>query len=451
MEPPACAEAAVKDPAARDHDPVDAKISAPAADPLPRTSSQKEGHSLQDWDTIATVGTGTFGRVNLVKEKTGRRYCALKIMSIPDVIRLKQEQHVQNEKAVLKEINHPFLIKLLWTDHDNRFLYMLMEFVPGGELFTYLRNRGRFSSVAAIFYATEIVCAIEYLHSKEIVYRDLKPENILLDREGHIKLTDFGFAKKLVDRTWTLCGTPEYLAPEVIQSKGHGRAVDWWALGILIFEMLSGFPPFFDDNPFGIYQKILACKIDFPRQLDFTSKDLIKKLLVVDRTRRLGNMKCVCFLSRMGQKTSSGTGGSEVWSGSPCHRGNLSHPLCPSYPVMVTSPTLRLIQRVSWTRLLLYLMKIWKHSKISEDENSCLQEVCEDIHTTLMTRTVLLLYPFLAVKLEGLVCVCGCVYASSCNVNTIHHPWDPASFQQLETCPVKISQKLLNCRFSPSS
>ncbi|XP_017457623.1 cAMP-dependent protein kinase catalytic subunit PRKX isoform X1 [Rattus norvegicus] len=259
MEPPACAEAAVKDPAARDHDPVDAKISAPAADPLPRTSSQKEGHSLQDWDTIATVGTGTFGRVNLVKEKTGRRYCALKIMSIPDVIRLKQEQHVQNEKAVLKEINHPFLIKLLWTDHDNRFLYMLMEFVPGGELFTYLRNRGRFSSVAAIFYATEIVCAIEYLHSKEIVYRDLKPENILLDREGHIKLTDFGFAKKLVDRTWTLCGTPEYLAPEVIQSKGHGRAVDWWALGILIFEMLSG--------------------------------DLIKKLLVVDRTRRLGNMK----------------------------------------------------------------------------------------------------------------------------------------------------------------
>lgn len=291
MEPPACAEAAVKDPAARDHDPVDAKISAPAADLLPRTSSQKEGHSLQDWDTIATVGTGTFGRVNLVKEKTGRRYCALKIMSIPDVIRLKQEQHVQNEKAVLKEINHPFLIKLLWTDHDNRFLYMLMEFVPGGELFTYLRNRGRFSSVAAIFYATEIVCAIEYLHSKEIVYRDLKPENILLDREGHIKLTDFGFAKKLVDRTWTLCGTPEYLAPEVIQSKGHGRAVDWWALGILIFEMLSGFPPFFDDNPFGIYQKILACKIDFPRQLDFTSKDLIKKLLVVDRTRRLGNMK----------------------------------------------------------------------------------------------------------------------------------------------------------------
>lgn len=110
MEPPAGAAATVKDP---DHDPVKTKVSAPAADPKPRTSSQKAGHSLQDWDTIATVGTGTFGRVNLVKEKTGRQYCALKIMSIPDVIRLKQEQHVQNEKAVLKEINHPFLIKLI--------------------------------------------------------------------------------------------------------------------------------------------------------------------------------------------------------------------------------------------------------------------------------------------------------------------------------------------------
>ncbi|XP_026305366.1 cAMP-dependent protein kinase catalytic subunit PRKX [Piliocolobus tephrosceles] len=235
--------------------------------------------------------TGTFGRVHLVKEKTAKHFFALKVMSIPDVIRLKQEQHVHNEKSVLKEVSHPFLIRLFWTWHDERFLYMLMEYVPGGELFSYLRNRGRFSSTTGLFYSAEIICAIEYLHSKEIVYRDLKPENILLDRDGHIKLTDFGFAKKLVDRTWTLCGTPEYLAPEVIQSKGHGRAVDWWALGILIFEMLSGFPPFFDDNPFGIYQKILAGKIDFPRHLEFHVKDLIKKLLVVDRTRRLGNMK----------------------------------------------------------------------------------------------------------------------------------------------------------------
>ncbi|KAF0045679.1 hypothetical protein F2P81_002208 [Scophthalmus maximus] len=237
------------------------------------------------------VGTGTFGRVFLVKDKKSRAFFALKQMKIPDVIRLKQEQHVHNEKEVLTEVNYPFLIRLFWTHHDERFLYMLMDYVPGGELFSYLRSRGRFSNTAGLFYTSEIVCAIEYLHSKEIVYRDLKPENILLDSEGHIRLTDFGFAKKLSDRTWTLCGTPEYLAPEVIQSKGHGRAVDWWALGILIFEMLAGYPPFFDDNPFGIYQKILAGKLDFPRHLDFYVKDLIKKFLVIDRARRLGNMK----------------------------------------------------------------------------------------------------------------------------------------------------------------
>ncbi|XP_033834442.1 cAMP-dependent protein kinase catalytic subunit PRKX [Periophthalmus magnuspinnatus] len=248
-------------------------------------------YSLDALEPVATVGTGTFGRVFLVRHKHSRQFFALKQMKISDVIRLKQETHVHNEKEVLSEVTHPFLISLFWTHHDERFLYMLLDYVPGGELFSYLRSRGRFSNSAGLFYTSEIVCAIEYLHAKDIVYRDLKPENILLDAQGHIRLTDFGFAKKLSDRTWTLCGTPEYLAPEVIQSKGHGRAVDWWALGILVFEMLAGYPPFFDDNPFGIYQKILAGKLEFPRHLDFYVKDLIKKFLVIDRARRLGNMK----------------------------------------------------------------------------------------------------------------------------------------------------------------
>ncbi|XP_013787527.1 protein kinase DC2-like isoform X2 [Limulus polyphemus] len=246
---------------------------------------------LEEFDIIKTIGTGTFGRVSLCRDKVTTSYYAMKILEMADVIKLKQVEHVKNEKTILQQIRHPFIINMVWTTHDDTSLYMLFEYVCGGELFTYLRNAGRFSSIIGSFYAAEVVLALEYLHKKQIVYRDLKPENLLLDRDGHLKLTDFGFAKILNDRTWTLCGTPEYLAPEIIQSKGHNKAVDWWALGILIYEMLSGYPPYFDENPFAIYEKILAGKIEWPRHIDPVAKDLIKKLLVQDRTKRIGNMK----------------------------------------------------------------------------------------------------------------------------------------------------------------
>jgi protein kinase X len=253
--------------------------------------NMKQQYCLEDLEIKNTLGTGTFGRVVLVRHKPSLEYFALKMLPITEVVRLKQVEHVKNEKEILLAVKHPFIVKLLWTDHNDRFLYMLLEYICGGELFTYLRNAGHFTSASGLFYTCEIILALDYLHSLSIVYRDLKPENLLLDREGHLKITDFGFAKKLEDRTWTLCGTPEYLAPEIIQSKGHNKAVDWWALGILIYEMLVGYPPFFDDNPFGIYEKILAGKIDWPKHIDPVARDLIKKLLVQDRTKRLGNMK----------------------------------------------------------------------------------------------------------------------------------------------------------------
>lgn len=168
---------------------------------------------------------------------------------------------------------------------------MLLEYVVGGELFSHLRRAGRFSNEVTRFFAAEIVLAVEYMHSRDVIYRDLKPENLLLDKDGHIKITDFGFAKRVEERTWTLCGTPEYLAPEIIQSKGHGKPVDWWALGILIFEMLAGYPPFFDDNPFGIYEKILAGRIQFPAHFHMHAKDIVRRLLTADRTQRLGNLR----------------------------------------------------------------------------------------------------------------------------------------------------------------
>ena len=188
-------------------------------------------------------------------------------------------------------MNHPFIISLLWSSKDAENLYLLFPFICGGELFTYLRRAPRFSESQTLFYAAEIVSALCYLHSLSIAYRDLKPENILLDKDGHVVITDFGFAKRIPDRTWTLCGTPDYLAPEVIQSKGHNKAVDWWALGILIYEMLAGYPPFFDENHFGIYQKILAGKIEWPSVISKIARDLIRRLLVKDRTKRLGSMK----------------------------------------------------------------------------------------------------------------------------------------------------------------
>lgn len=168
---------------------------------------------------------------------------------------------------------------------------MVLEFIPGGELFTHLRKAGKFSNDQTRFYAAQIVMAVQCLHAEGVVYRDLKPENLLLDDEGYLKITDFGFAKYVEDRTWTLCGTPEYLAPEIIQSKGHGRAVDWWALGIIIYEMLAGYPPFYDENPFGIYQKILSGKLDFARHFETHARDLVRKLLTADRTKRIGNLK----------------------------------------------------------------------------------------------------------------------------------------------------------------
>lgn len=253
-------------------------------------SSYRKRPVLEDFEMIKTIGTGTFGRVCLCRDRSGA-FHAMKIMEISDIFRLKQVEHVKNEKAILLQVQHPFIIRMFWTHHDATSLYMLFEYVSGGELFTYLRNAGRFTSATGAFYAAEIVLALEYLHRLHIVYRDLKPENLLLDKEGHLKITDFGFAKKLHDRTWTLCGTPEYLAPEIIQSKGHNRAVDWWALGVLIYEMLAGHPPYLDANPFAIYEKILAGRVEWSKYIDPVAKDLIKKLLVNDRTRRLGSMR----------------------------------------------------------------------------------------------------------------------------------------------------------------
>lgn len=244
-----------------------------------------------DFQMLETVGTGTFGRVFLARHNSSQNYFAMKVLRKHDIVRLKQVDHIKNERDLLGFLRHPFIVSVYSAFQDKHHLYMVLEYVVGGEIFSHLRKAGRFSADVSRFYAAEIVLALEHMHANQIIYRDLKPENILLDATGHIKITDFGFAKRVEDRTWTLCGTPEYLAPEIIQSQGHDKAVDWWALGIFLFEMLAGYPPFFDDNPFGIYEKILAGKINFPPHFDRHAQDLIRKLLAPNKASRLGNLR----------------------------------------------------------------------------------------------------------------------------------------------------------------
>ncbi|KAG9016865.1 serine/threonine protein kinase, AGC [Tulasnella sp. JGI-2019a] len=254
---------------------------------------------LTDFEVLETLGTGTFGRVLLVRLRATsphaqpgvQQHFAMKVLRKTEVVRLRQAAHVQAERHILSRIQHPFIVDLYATFKDPFNVYMLLSYVPGGELFSHLRRAGRFTPDVTRFYLAGIVLALRYLHSYNVIYRDLKPENLLLDHRGYLRIADFGFSKIVDDRTWTLCGTPEYLAPEIIQSSGHGKAVDWWACGILTYEMLVGYPPFFDDNPFGIYEKILRGKVHYPKELDSRSRELIRGFLNPDRSKRLGNLR----------------------------------------------------------------------------------------------------------------------------------------------------------------
>ncbi|CAF3365522.1 unnamed protein product [Rotaria sp. Silwood1] len=234
-----------------------------------------------DFDRIRTLGTGSFGRVMLVKHQASGNFYAMKILDKQKVVKLKQIEHTLNEKRILQAISFPFLVNLEYHFKDNSYLYMVLEFVPGGEMFSHLRKVGRFSEQHARFYAAQIVLTFEYLHYLDILYRDLKPENLLIDAEGYLKVTDFGFAKKI----------KEYLAPEIILSKGYNKAVDWWALGVLAYEMSAGYPPFFADQPIQIYEKIVSGKVRFPSHFSSDLKDILRNLLQVDLTKRFGNLK----------------------------------------------------------------------------------------------------------------------------------------------------------------
>lgn len=193
---------------------------------------------ITDYQLVRIIGTGTFGKVYLAL-LDGKSF-ALKMLHKKKIIELKQIDHIKNEKNILASVDHPFVVNLIEAFQDKMNLYLVFDFVQGGEIFRLLRKENVFPNDVALFYIAEITLALQYLHDRQIAYRDLKPENLLIGSEGHLRITDFGFAKKIEDRSYTLCGTPEYLAPEIIMGQGHNQGVDWWALGILLYEMLSG-------------------------------------------------------------------------------------------------------------------------------------------------------------------------------------------------------------------
>ncbi|CEP64447.1 cAMP-dependent protein kinase catalytic subunit TPK3 LALA0_S11e04302g [Lachancea lanzarotensis] len=255
----------------------------------PRQTSGK--YNLNDFHILRTLGTGSFGRVHLVRSNHNGRFYAMKVLKKKTIVKLKQVEHTNDERRMLSVVAHPFIIRMWGTFQDHQQVFMIMDYIEGGELFSLLRKSQRFPNPVAKFYAAEVCLALEYLHSLDIIYRDLKPENVLLDKNGHVKITDFGFAKFVPDVTFTLCGTPDYIAPEVVSTKPYNKSVDWWSFGILIFEMLAGYTPFYDSNTMKTYENILNAELQFPPFFQADVQDLLSKLITRDLSKRLGNLQ----------------------------------------------------------------------------------------------------------------------------------------------------------------
>ncbi|TFK24092.1 AGC/Akt protein kinase [Coprinopsis marcescibilis] len=254
--------------------------------------SRNESLTIDHFDLLKVIGKGSFGKVMQVRKKDTQRIYALKTIRKAHIAQRPGEiTHILAERTVLALVNNPFIVPLKFSFQNPDKLYLVMSFVNGGELFYHLQREGKFDQDRSRFYAAELLCALEHLHGFNVVYRDLKPENILLDYTGHIALCDFGLCKlnmSETEKTNTFCGTPEYIAPELLESHGYTKTVDWWTLGVLLYEMMTGLPPFYDENVNTMYQRILSDPLQFPPDIPQEARSVMTGLLQRNPAHRLG-------------------------------------------------------------------------------------------------------------------------------------------------------------------
>ena len=254
-------------------------------------SSGKDTKGLEDFEMLKVLGKGTFGKVMLGKDKKTNEVFAIKVLKKEVIVAKDEVAHTLTENRVLQSARHPFLTSLRYSFQTKDRLCFVMEYVNGGELFFHLSRERVFSEERTRFYGAEITLAVKYLHELGIVYRDLKLENLLLDNEGHIKITDFGLCKEEITygaTTKTFCGTPEYLAPEVLEDNDYGRAVDWWGLGVVMYEMMCGRLPFYNRDHEVLFELILMEEVKFPARISDLARALLSGLLIKDPNNRLG-------------------------------------------------------------------------------------------------------------------------------------------------------------------
>jgi len=281
-----------------EHDFISADASAKPQATFPvegglRTESVLRKMTAEDFEPLKCLGKGAFGTVHLVKQRaSGRLFAQKQFRKASLTVHKRLIEQTRTERSILESVNrHPFVVKLFYAFQDHERLYLILEYAQGGELFTHLAMERMFSEEVASFYMAEMVLALEHLHRNvRVVYRDLKPENCLLDSDGHLLLTDFGLSKVALeeDSCSSFLGTVEYMAPEVVQATAYGFAVDWWSLGAIGFDLLTGSPPFGGNNNAKIQQNILKQKLQLPYFLGPDSKDLLTRLLRKEPNKRLG-------------------------------------------------------------------------------------------------------------------------------------------------------------------